>query len=392
MRSSQLFLQRLVNEWKFQFGVFRSVLDWTVVVYLLLPSVIIFGFVYRSWWLETPEWVMQFPVGIVFVVLYFVAMNGHFRTYVHDADQLFVMKHRSLFLRLKLWGFVYSAIFQTITIAIMIVIMLPFMSQFYELSVSQIISLFCLFTVLKWLMLTVKVKMKQVSERLFQNILTVVYLAIFGVGLTFLYPIWCNEQLFLLYLLCFLGIVVIGFIYIPYITKVSALESHLMIEKIERTKYINFIFKFSYEIEKTNVITRKKPLLFRKSQRIFKKRSSKKGFLELFIKVFIRNRQYFSSYLQMVAISSVAISMIPPVWMKIFVFIGALIVLKSWATLVWEKIILAHPLTKKYGELDNYFSAKKLATNVLVVIGGTLFLSAFFFSNMLEGFFSKFLM
>lgn len=392
MSSGRLFLQRLINEWKFQFGVFRTVFDWTVVAYLLTPCVIIFGFTYRSWWLEIPDWVNNLPIGILFFVFYIITWRGQFRTYVQDADQLFLLKHRQLFLRLKVWASVYTVVFQALLLGLVLLLLLPFFIYHYQLSIGKMATLFLLFISLNLFIMAVKVKLKKISMRLLQNVLTIIHFIILGVILKFVFPIWNNEQFFLLLLISCGFLLMAGIIFIPYVKKVSEFEVHLMIEKMERTKYINLIFNFSYEIEKTNIITRKRPWLFRKSQRIFKKRTPKRGFLELFAKVFIRNPLHITSFLQMNAITSMAIIYLPPIWIKVLIFLGGILVLKVWAQLVWEKIILAHPLTKKYGEYDDYYVAGKWATNFIVVIGGTILSIAFLLSNIVENYFTKFFM
>src|SRR5690625_1105819 len=101
MSSWQIFFQRLINEWKFQISVFRTILDWTVIVYIVLPIVVIFSFIYCSWWIEIPDWSILLPNGIFFFIFYLFSLTGQVRTYVQDADQLFLLKHNNIFLILK---------------------------------------------------------------------------------------------------------------------------------------------------------------------------------------------------------------------------------------------------------------------------------------------------
>lgn len=391
MSAIRLFMQRLFEEWKFQFGIIRSVIDWTVVVYILIPGAIIFGFIYQSWWVEAPQWIESLPVGTVFVLFYLSAWSGHLRTFVQDADKLFLIKHEKLFLRLKLSGFVYSLIFHMFVMAVITCVFLPFLLRFYQLTILQVVSLFVLFTMIKWLIMALKVKVVKIEGRFFQRLFTLLLFLMLGTALTYIYRIWADEQIWLLFLICSVFILIMIMLYIPYLNRLSEIETNLMIEKIERTKYINLIFNFSYEIEKTNIITRKRPLLFRKSQRIFKRRTPQRGFLELFFKVFMRNPIHILGFFQMIAISSFAITVLPPMWLKITIFSGGLFVLHIWVGLLWEKIILAHPLTKKYGEHDSYFSAKNLATYFLVAIGGIIMASALILSLLMERIFDNFL-
>lgn len=392
MNIVKIFYRRLVDEWKFQRNVFKSVFDWTVIVYIVLPALLIFSFVYRSWWGETPDWVQIFPVGIIFLVLYLLSWIGQIRTYVLEADQMFLLKHRASFLRLKIYGVSYSILSQAVMLAVVVLVMLPFLLEHFLLSKKDIGLLFLFFFSLKLFIMALKIKIKKINRRFVQKIMTFVLFLVLAIVVGFINPLWSGQQAILL-LLISLGFISAAYVLAaPYIKNPSEFEKHVMLETMERMKYIHLIFNFSYEVEKTNVVTRKRPLLFRKSQRFFKKRTPKRGFLELFMKIFIRNPLHRTGFLQMVAVSAGAIIYLPPLWFKILIFIGTLFMLRVWSRLVWEKIILSHPLMKKYNEHDSYSSAKRLATNVLVVIGGVVLSVAFLLSNIINRFFDQFFM
>lgn len=90
MNSHSLFFRRLTEEVKFQYGELRSILDWTIIVYLLLPSLVIFSFIYRSWWLAQPEWIADLPLFFfLFYTGYLAAWVGNYRTFILEADKAF---------------------------------------------------------------------------------------------------------------------------------------------------------------------------------------------------------------------------------------------------------------------------------------------------------------
>lgn len=384
MSASRLFLRRLLDEWKFQFRVVRTIIDWTVALYLIVPGIVIFSFIYRSWWLEVPEWIQPIPIGAVFLLFYFIVWMGHFRTFVLEADKLFLVKHTELFLQLKRCGFIYSLWLHASIIGGAILVILPFLVQGYGLNVKQVITLFVMFTIINWLVMALKREILKVENRLFQRFVTSAVFMGIGLLLLIFYPLWLGEHLLLLFVILTVLFILTVFIYRPYVTVQSKLETNLMIESLERTKYINLILNFSQEVEKTNVITRKNPWLFPKSQRIFTKRIPKTSFLELFSKVFIRNPQYMAGFFQLIGVSTAAIIFIPPWWIKITIFFGALFFLSIWADLLWKKIVVSHPLTKKYGEQDEYYSAKKIATRFLVIVAAMLLISPLIASMMLQ--------
>lgn len=118
-----------------------------------------------------------------------------------------------------------------------------------------------------------------------------------------------------------------------------------------------------------DISTRTKPLIFKKSKRLFKNRIPVNAFLELFIKVFFRNPVYWSSFLQLVSATGAAVIFIPPYWLKGAVFIGFILMLHSWLSMIWDRVTISHPLTKKYGEQQAFFSARKKAIHLLLSLG-----------------------
>ncbi len=50
MTPRDLFKRRLLEEWRFQYRVWRTVLDWTVILYLGIPALVFLWIQYRSGW------------------------------------------------------------------------------------------------------------------------------------------------------------------------------------------------------------------------------------------------------------------------------------------------------------------------------------------------------
>ena len=60
VNSRRLLFIRIRQNWNYQYSHIKSILDWTVMVYLIVPAIIIGALVYRSWWLELPSWIGAF--------------------------------------------------------------------------------------------------------------------------------------------------------------------------------------------------------------------------------------------------------------------------------------------------------------------------------------------
>lgn len=136
------------------------------MVYLIVPGTVIFGMIYRSWWLETPEWIAGLPLFLLFFLFYIFSLMGNFRPFVLEADKVFLVKNKPLFMGMRKWGFVYSLFFQVMGTAVMIAIFLPFLINRYFLEWSQIVTLLLFFISLKWSIMLASYFLKKINGKL----------------------------------------------------------------------------------------------------------------------------------------------------------------------------------------------------------------------------------
>ncbi|PAQ13503.1 hypothetical protein CD798_15565 [Bacillaceae bacterium SAOS 7] len=122
---------------------------------------------------------------------------------------------------------------------------------------------------------------------------------------------------------------------------------------------MNSIFQLSPDMEKPKVVKRKKPFLFRRSKRIFKQRTEEHGFMELFIKILIRNLTYLSGYFRLVSVTGAAIVVVPPILFKVLILIGFSFFIHGWIISLWDQVILSHPISKKYETKPAFYHARK---------------------------------
>ncbi|MBN8200906.1 MULTISPECIES: ABC transporter permease [Bacillaceae] len=358
MRSSSLFLGRLINSWKYQFGIFRSIADWTIMVYLVVPGAVIFGMIYRSWWLEAPEWIADLPIFILFFLLYIFSWLGNFRPFIQEADKVFLVKNKSLYLGMRKWGFGYSLLFQAISTGAMIALLLPFLKNSYFLQWSQIIALLIFFIPMKWVIMTISYYLKRIEGKFKRYVICFLLFVLLSWFSQLVYSLWNFGAVLPVYMIS--AVLLSGTLMrvSRMLKKISALDFEIMLEQEEKTKYIKWIFMMAPEIEKPAISMRTKPLLFRNSRRIFKKRTPITGLIELFIKIFIRNPSYIFSYFQIISVSAAGIISIPPLWIKVIVSGVFLFLMYTWLSITWDKAIMSHPFTKKYSEKDFYFTAR----------------------------------
>ncbi|MFO1444198.1 ABC transporter permease [Bacillus sp. Bva_UNVM-123] len=380
--SRKIFLDRLIRGWKYQYKVIRTIADWTIILYLIIPASMLFIYFYRSWWLETPSWLAFIPMLFVFFVIYLLSWSGNIRTYVQEADKIFLVKNSDVFMGMRKWGYAYSLFVQVVHVSFTIVVLLPFLRNHFLLDWQQIFSIWFYFIGLNVTLMLVKFYLRKIEMK-FKKIIANVFLFLaFGLVNQLIYILWEKGQLFLIYMLAFIMLAVSIRLSLKTIKRISSIDHDIEMEQELKSKNTEMIFNLSFEIEKSVVSKRTKPILFRRSKRIFKKRTMVTGFMELFFKVFIRNHSYVRSYFQIITVTTAAMVIIPPLWIKAIIFIGYLIMMKSWLSLIWDKILTSNPMNKKYNESNSYFTARKRTITMLfllAIIILCLFITCWFF-------------
>jgi predicted ABC-type exoprotein transport system permease subunit len=325
-----LFLQRVQEEWKFQLDVFRSVLDWSVLVYLVVPLLIVFSFIYWSMW-QTIDlyWDESIPFILLIGLLLLLLMRGNFRTFVYEADILFLLRHSSVFYSLKRWSFHYSLLQLTATTVFLVLLVLPILMNAYGYELKEAILLCVPLVSCRLFLLTIKKGVRDTFKKWF---LLILFLTLFAFTLTF----------FELELFAPMSIVIMVGIYyfhlISFVKSKRFFTEELAIEGAERVRYIKIIFAFSMELTKTSYRLGKQPILFRHSKKLFRQQTKENGLLELVLKGFLRNKMLMSSYIQLIGFSLAGVILLPTMvkWIVFLIFIS---IVHSWLKHVYDYLL-----------------------------------------------------
>src|SRR5690625_1617183 len=110
MNVGGVFFRRLRDRFRFQRKVLDLVFDWTVIVYILLPALIIIAMMYRSTFITLPLWMDVLPVEFILFIAYITVWLGSVRLFVEEADQLFLLQKQSAYEALKRYGLQFSSL------------------------------------------------------------------------------------------------------------------------------------------------------------------------------------------------------------------------------------------------------------------------------------------
>lgn len=330
MTGKKIFMKRFIREWHFHWNVIHSVIDWTITLYVLVPALIIAPFLYADFWRNIPiYWDGQLPFSLLLLVILFLSAGGNIRTYLFDADLLFLIQRRDILGQLKKGGFLFSIFLAFSGVALIFIVVLPVLVNIYHFSLIEILCLYLAVCAFKLFILTIK---KTIDRTIYRWIL---YLVLF-IGSVRLIASLSSVLYGICGAVCILAVVCF---HMAQLKKTNRWFRELEIDERERNKYIKFILHFSAEVEKQPVSRRKKPLLlFRHSGRLFKKRDKEHGLLELLLKTFLRNKSYVFSYYQIIVVTCLAITVLP-LWLKWIVAIIFNFFVNAWLKILFKKML-----------------------------------------------------
>ncbi|MFD0589738.1 ABC transporter permease [Paenibacillus sp. GCM10027627] len=330
-----VFYKRLKHYGSVQLKVWGSVLDWTVWIYIAIPGLLIGGGLYRDLWREMPGWasVVSWPLALLAVM---VGMMGFFRirTFVEEADRLFLLQ-RPAWLRLfKRFGMIFSFLKQAVLLLLPNLLLLPFLLKDSGMTLVQVLALYVYSLVIGY-SLSIAVHLVVDRVRGWRK----------G-GLHFFLWLVAALGYFLQALMLKPGTAdfivmwaVSGLIFI--ILLVLALRTGVRYEeevKREREARLgSTALLMSQVVPAKPVVRLKRPIWFRGSGRLFRKKADSGTILaEMRIKSFLRTPASWQIWPGYLSLTTYASTLVPP--SASFVLIaGFLIMGVSWLRMQWEQ-------------------------------------------------------
>lgn len=320
----KLFFKRYKTELMYQAGVIRSVLDWTIWVYMVIPGLVIGGFMYVEAWQEPPAGI---PSALVILALLLTAIGGNLRTMLEEPDLLFLLQQKGILRQMKRHAYINSIIQALGATALFFGLALPLLSIKYTMVPFEIGALFMAIFAVKMSVLTLK---KRIVNRYirFAVILAVITAA---AVLLLRHPAGMNG---------IFGTIIVILLHVYNWSGTGSTHSFfrdIEIEAAERRKWTGMILHFSPEVENLPSRQKKRPILFPYSERIFNKRTPENGLLELVLKSFFRNWNEVGSVLQMTSITFFAIAAMPLLF-KWGIYLAFLLFLNIWLDSSYKRL------------------------------------------------------
>ncbi|MEC1687321.1 ABC transporter permease [Bacillus mojavensis] len=366
MKGRSLFIRRWLDFYRYQFKVLHAVIDWTVALYIVLPALAFVIYQYVEWangsgllyeWSERVEWRWLYAVGILIVC------TGSIHTFLLEADQVFLLQKKAIIRQMKQYALVYSLLFTLAKWLLLFFLLLPFIIDSVRVTISESASLLIYAFGLHTVFLSLKQerirKPRSIWRQITDFILKAVLFACSFLMITF------TEW----HLLSLVGVMFFIFAYIRSLKKTasfSAFEAEVLEERKIRLTLAGLVMMTSQDVRMPRVKDRmrRKPLLFRNSKRIFKKRTTYTIYKELFFKVMLRNGEY-ARHLYMLLSAFTILTVVSPIFLKVMALLVYTGVCRYVLSLIFDKVMDAPILIGADKESDEYYRARKSCVNTL---------------------------
>lgn len=367
LTTNALFFIRLKQHWLRYYKTFLSICDWTVWLYILIPGAVIMSGLYIEWWKEAPEWSLNIPWPIIlFVALLIITISSRITVFIDEADQLLLLQRPVWLHALKSKALIYSTFMLIMKIVLVLIILLPFIHHYdqWQLTTPLYIALLGLCSAI--IFSIVKFLWKETQKWWTQLIQLIVFLIIVLVliGIPFLsiqYYDWSPIYIGLI-LIVLLSVSIIAFMRIPI-----SFHKQLLIENESKEMFTKTILSQSMELP--TVSKRKKPLLFKQSQRFLQGNDIQSIVTDLYYKALLRDFGLLRPWIIFLGISGVALMRVTEYAFAPLALIAFLVILgASLFQLQWDQWSKQDFISSYISSVEQQLALKKKARNRILAV------------------------
>ncbi|EZH65155.1 hypothetical protein DH09_16030 [Bacillaceae bacterium JMAK1] len=366
MTPKSLVAERIKTEWHEKKQLWKLVYDWTVILYIVLPGVIIGGFLYYDNLFDPVPWMRTIPPAILGFFIFFAIVPGQLRYYYREADQLFLHQQTDWMRSIRRSGLNFSLFRDSLRIALVFLIALPFFIGVYGFNLVELLLLYVLTVLLKQSLRMAERRTLEVFRQPLRSILWYGVLIITIGGYMTLFH-FISSHTIMISLVGLLLVIVYVVLRNERIGRSSHFLLHIAKENEARYMALDQVMRIGGQTDPKPLFERKKPwVLFRRSQFIFRSEGASKRLAEVSIKRLLRTPHQRRLYIGMTMLPANAMLLLPG-GPRIAITIGV-----SLMVLFMVRGCIAHSLEHRYlyqfrwDELDA-FASEKRSTFILLI-------------------------
>ncbi|PFL66738.1 ABC transporter permease [Bacillus cereus] len=330
----QQFYKRLRHELGRKWKSIRSITDWTVALYIIIPALIFIGIYYRSLWMEELSMGETVYFGLGLLAFYVITYSRGVRSFFEQADSLFLILYPAHMQKLIQYGMTYTLIRIGITNVVVVVAMLPVLMKSIGVTKIQIVLFWLFFTAFRFMLsLLTRFIHIRVGKRwllwIVKNVIFSISLSFFGLSLFLI-----NKNSFYSILCIGLAVLLIIVLIKEKLNYKNCFFKEVEKEKEESIRWTSGIMQVGGHTAKPSS-SNKKPWMFPRSKKFLGKKKESR-IVESFLKEFFRTSSARIFYIQIVCISTVSIIMSPR-WIAAIILVFALVAISRYARDYWNE-------------------------------------------------------
>lgn len=334
MSPQKWFLRRWWSDWRFQYQVWRTVIDWTVALYLIVPSLAILIDRYLAWWKEEPSWLSPLPPSSLVGMAFLLVWLGSLRLYIEPADQLFLLQRTEWMRRFLRTGLLFAWIKQALESLWITVLLWPLFRQKMDVSFPAVVAWWIWIWQAKACVALVKRRLTVMERPFLKRVWTVLFFIAAGIGfVTVGYEGIDNPAVLFTAATILLGCWMIWMR--MRVREQGTWLQDMAYEQTQRLKWASFIMGKSGVLNRPSYWVKKRPWLFPRSGRIFRKQTAAHVLAEAVIKSFFRNGQQLIQYGQLVGVCTMAV-VVSPFWLRWGLWLLFSLLLGLWVRSYWR--------------------------------------------------------
>ncbi|MEC1472065.1 ABC transporter permease [Bacillus haynesii] len=367
MSGRSLFFSRLKADCLYQLRIIKLVIDWTVALYIVLPAAGIGVYQYIKW-LNGGSFHNGWQAGLIVLAPAVFTLFGSVRTFLMEADQLYLLQKKTLVVNMKRCGYLYCLFVQFCKWLFAAAVFIPLFVRQFGVELNACLAVFFFYFSLNFLITVLKQRKFGRQYKLKHRVLDAgliffVWLSACAVVLFFVWPIVLLSGLVLLTAAVKTAGGTLGNMFLFY--------EEVEFDNRRKLRLAKFFLAMNLDgsVPKPGKREAKRPrLFFKKSQKIFKARTVQNGLKEIFFKVMLRHPDYKRQLMQMIGIFT-ALMMVGPLWMKT----GALLVFafayRSLLSVHFDKVMERVFLLGADKESDAFYEARRSSIDWLFYPG-----------------------
>ncbi|QUL55553.1 ABC transporter permease [Paenibacillus tritici] len=329
--AGSLFRRRLASHFREQTNIIRTAVDWTVLLYIIIPGGLLGGrFYYGFWKGELPAWFSHIPYILVPSLLAVLLATGGIVLLLQEGDLLFLRQRQSWIRTIIRRGMLYSLTVTALKVVVIFGVLLPFLIRGYGLSAAGVYGLLAL-TITCGSAVKLLGHLVKVQRQGFRRRLWLIPAVALPCGIYLRLALFWKDSPALLFIAAAVYAAVTVWAFSVRLRLRGTFINDVREDYRQRMKIAAILLRRVLDKPRP---TRYKPWIFRKSQPLLASKEPEGRFAAAAIKAMLRNPAHFKLYLSFTGVALVAIFIVPVV-LKWLLYVVLTSLMAYWLSSFW---------------------------------------------------------